>query len=126
MYFVLNTKNPIGGHFYNIYVNEGEKLDLSIYDTTDIDAFFEVVHSKDSTFKKAGGLIIGRTKTIGSVTMYTKDIGGVNISLDEQSAYDEWLELDTKSNELYEQLTQIQNEKNKLSEKIKTKKRGKK
>ncbi len=125
MYFVINKKNPNGGNFYNIYVNEGEKLDLSKYDTTDIDKFYEEVKLDDPTFKKAGGLIIGKLKTIGSLTMYTKDNGGVNISMEEQDAYNEWLELDKKSNELYEQLSQIQKEKNELSVKIKSKRRGK-
>ena len=125
MYFVINKKNPNGGNFYNIYVNEGEKLDLSKYDTSDIDLFYERVKLDDPTFKKAGGLIIGKLKTIGSLTMYTKDNGGVNISMEEQDAYNEWLELDRKSNELYEQLSQIQKEKNELSVKIKSKRRGK-
>ena len=125
MYFVINKKNPNGGNFYNIYVNEGEKLDLSKYDTTDIDKFYEEVKLDDPTFKKAGGLIIGKLKTIGSLTMYTKDNGGVNISMEEQDAYNEWLELDRKSNELYEQLSEIQKEKNELSVKIKSKRRGK-
>ncbi len=119
MYFVLNTKNPMGGNFYNIYVNEGEKIDLTKYDNTDIDKFYELVKQDDDSFKKAGGLIIGKLKTIGSLTMYTLDKGGVNISVDEEKAYEDWLELDKKSNELYENLIQIQEEKNRISYKIK-------
>ena len=121
MYFVINKKNPNGGRFYNIYVNEGEKLDLSLYDTSDIDDFYETVKKDDPTFKKAGGLIIKSTKTIGSLNIYTS---GTNISAEEQEAYDKWLELDSMSNKLYDQLTEIQKEKNQLSKKIKTKKRG--
>lgn len=124
MYFVLNTKNPNGGNFYNIYSNEGEKIDISKYDISDLDKFLEDVQKDDSTFKKAGGLIIGKNKTIGSTTLYTLDKGGINLSLEEETAYSNWLELDRKSNELYEQLTKIQIEKNKISEKIKRKKRG--
>ena len=125
MYFVQNNKNPNGGRFYNIYVNEGEKLDLTKFDTTDIDKFYSDVREVDSTFKKAGGLIIGGIKKINSVSMYSEDKGGVNISTEVEEAYNEWLDLDEKSNELYEQLTKIQKEKNQLSEKIKTRKRGK-
>ena len=119
MYFVLNTKNPNGGQFYNIYVNEGKKIDLSKFDTSDIDKFYLDVKKIDDTFKKAGGLIIGRTKKIGSLTMYTLDKGGMNLSLEEEKAYLDWLELDRKSNELYDRLTEIQNEKTILSNKIK-------
>ena len=125
MYFVQNNKNPNGGRFYNIYVNEGEKLDLSKYDTTDIDLFYEEVKLDDSTFKKAGGLIIGGIKKINSVSVYSIDKGGVNITTEEEQAYNEWLELEEKSNELYEQLTKLQKEKNELSVKIKSKRRGK-
>lgn len=124
MYFVQNNKNPHGGRFYNIYVNMGEKLDLTQFDTTDIDKFYLDVLEVDPTFKKAGGLIIGGVKKISSVSMYSKDLGGVNISTEVEEAYNEWLEIEEKSNELYEQLTKLQNEKNKLSAKIKTKKRG--
>lgn len=119
MYFVLNTKNPNGGNFYNIYVNQGEKLDLSIYDTTDIDKFYEEVRKDDETFKKTGGLIIGKGKTIGSLTTYILDKGGVNITVDEEKAYIDWLELDKKSNEIYENLVKIQEQKQQLSNKIK-------
>ena len=125
MYFIQNNKNPNGGRFYNIYVNEGEKLDLTKFDTTDIDKFYLDVQEVDPTFKKAGGLIIGGIKKINSVSMYSEDKGGVNISTEVEEAYNEWLDLDEKSNELYEQLTKIQKEKNQLSEKIKTRKRGK-
>ena len=119
MYFVINKKNPNGGNFYNIYVNEGEKLDLSKFNTLDIDQFYLDVKKIDPTFKKAGGLIIGKLNTIGSLTMYTLDKGGINLSLEEEKAYDNWLELDRKSNELYDKLTEIQIEKNKISNKIK-------
>lgn len=125
MYFVLNNKNPNGGNFYNIYSNEGEKIDISKYDISDLDKFLEEVKKDDPTFKKAGGLIIGKNKTIGSTTLYTLDKGGINLSLEEEITYNTWLELDRKSNELYEKLTEIQLEKNILSEKIKIKKRGK-
>ncbi len=126
MYFVQNNKNPNGGRFYNIYVNEGEKIDIAKYDTTDIDLFYELVKIDDPTFKKAGGLIIGGIKKINSISVYSIDKGGVNITTEEEQAYNEWLELEEKSNELYEQLTKLQEEKNELSQKIKSKKRGKK
>ena len=126
MYFVQNNKNPNGGRFYNIYVNQGEKLDLSKFDTSDIDQFYYDVVKVDPTFKKAGGLILGGVKKINSVSMYSIDKGGVNITTEEEEAYNEWLKIEEKSNELYEQLTKLQKEKNELSAKIKSKKRGKK
>lgn len=126
IYFVENNKNPRGGRFYNIYVNIGDKLDLSKFDISDIDKFYDDVKEVDPTIKKAGGLVLGGVKKISSVTMYSIDKGGVNISTEEEEAYNEWLELDEKSNELYEQLQKLQEEKNELSQKIKSKKRGKK
>lgn len=120
IYFVLNKKNQIGGKFYNVYLNRGDKIDLNKYlsEIKDLDKIEELVKLDDESFKKTGGIILKRCETIGSTTLYTEDRGGVNISLEQQAVYEKWMDLDKESNELYERLTQIQLEKNILSDKI--------
>lgn len=131
IYFIENNKNSIGGKFYNVYLNNGDRIDLNYYisKVKNIDELEELVKVDDKTFKKTGGIILRRCETIGSATLYTEDKGGVNISLEQQVAYKKWMDLDKESNELYERLTQIQLEKNVLSDKInkeyqKVKKKG--
>jgi len=104
IYLVKNTKNEHGGQFYNIYKNEGEKLDLTSYlERIDgIDELDYLVYQDDKTFKRAGGLILGKDDKIVSTTVYTPNMGKIEITEEEQNLYDTWQKLDELSNVLYE------------------------
>lgn len=146
IYFIKNTKNEMGGNFYNVYKSSDEKLDLKpiIDKCNDIDIIELKIKTIDPTFKKIGGIIIRKNETIGSTSIYTPDNGEVKLDREEQDEYTKWLELDNLSSELYnkrkkelekfmksqkkidKKLAEIEEEKNNISEKIKqkVKKRG--
>lgn len=105
IYFVPNNKNKIGGRFYNVYINRNEKLDLGPFlnSIIEIDELEEKVQEQDSTFKTTGGIILKKDEEIKSATVYTENNGDINISYEQQDAYDRWIQLDKLSNELYSQ-----------------------
>ena len=73
LYLVPNNKNPHGGRFYNIYKNQGERLDLSeIINPDDIDSLEEDVRriTGDESFKRIGGVITCLGEEIETTNVY--------------------------------------------------------
>ncbi len=112
IYFVPNDKNKKGGRFYNVYVNQSERLDLSPFlnSIVDIDDLDDKVREEDESFKKTGGIIIKSNEEIESATVYSSSNGEVSLSAEEQSSYERWMALDKLSDELYNQRKQEMDE----------------
>ncbi len=121
LYFVPNTKNETGGQFYNLYVNRGERLDLrpflaSIGD--DIDKLADEVSKEDESFKGTGGMILKRDDEFQSVDVYSPNKEGINISPEQQTTYNQLLELVTLSNQQAQALIETQQKIQALTESL--------
>ena len=121
LYFVPNTKNKTGGQFYNLYVNRGERLDLrpflaSIGD--DIDKLTDEVSKEDESFKGTGGMILKRDDEFQSVDVYSPNKEGINISPEQQTTYNQLLELVTLSNQQAQALIETQQKIQALTESL--------
>ena len=115
VYFVPNPKTPIeGGRFYNCYINRVENLDLGqilplnleeiIPEGMDVDSIEWYVQDRfDSTFKKAGGIILNKDETIGNVNVFKPSDGRIGITQEEHSKYKELEELGAQVKEIIAQ-----------------------
>lgn len=120
IYLVPNYKNVNGGRFYNIYKNQGAKLDLSeLVDLEDIDSLEEKVHTAtgDTTFKKIGGVITRVSEKIESANVYNDFSSGEHISLESKKKYEQLLQN-------LELINRIQEENKKLVDEIKSSEKG--
>lgn len=118
LYFVPNTKNETGGQFYNLYINRGERLDLTPFleEVDDIGDLAKKVKKEDKTFKSTGGMILKRDDEFQSVDVYSPDEEGINITPEEQSNYKILVELVRLSNWQAEQLIETQRKIQELTE----------
>ena len=137
--YIVPKQTERGGDFYKLFINRDEKLDLTEYlnSIEDIDQLESVVQQVDETFKGAGGIILKRGEPIASSTVYSASDGEISLDSEEQNEYLKWLELEAKSEELYQKrkqdmqeflqkqteidtkLDMIQEEKRKITEKMK-------
>ena len=110
LYLVPNHKNPKGGRFYNIYKNQGVKLDLSgLIDLDDIDRLEEDVHEAtgDETFKRIGGVITSLDEQIESTNIYNEFSSGETISPEQKRDYEQLLRNMAKISEIEEHNRQL-------------------
>ena len=101
VYFIPNYKSPSdGGRFYNCYINRvnnlnlGELLPLNLNDIVppemDIDSIeWYIQEYYDKTFKAAGGIILNRDESIGSVNVFRPNDGNISVISEEKSKYDD-------------------------------------
>lgn len=121
LYFVPNTKNETGGQFYNLYVNRGERLDLAPFLASigdDIDKLTDEVSKEDKSFKGTGGMILKRDDEFQSVDVYSPNKEGINISPEQQTTYNQLLELVTLSNQQAQALIETQQKIQALTESL--------
>ena len=116
LYFVPNTKNETGGQFYNLYVNRGERLDLRPF-LASIGDDIEV-SKEDESFKGTGGMILKRDDEFQSVDVYSPNKEGINISPEQQTTYNQLLELVTLSNQQAQALIETQQKIQALTESL--------
>ena len=111
IYFVENKKSPInGGRFYNVYISRRERLDLDVIipEDMDVDVIEAFIQEKyDPTFKLAGGIILMRDETIGSVSVFKPSNGKVEVSIQEKNKLDTIDNLDKQILESEEKLKRI-------------------
>ena len=107
VYFIPNPKSPAdGGLFYTCYINRVGNLDLQdiVPSPLDLDKLvpkdldqdaieWYVREHYDDTFKTAGGIILNRDESIGNVSVFKPYEGGVEISYEEHSKYQELEEI---------------------------------
>ena len=120
LYLVPNYKNLNGGRFYNIYKNQGAKLDLSgLVDLDNIDSLEEKVHTVtgDTTFKRIGGVITKVSEQIESTNVYNDFSTGEHISPESKKNYEQLLHN-------LELISRIQEENKELVDKIRSSEKG--
>ena len=112
VYFIPNPNTPVdGGRFYNCYINRVDNLDLGeilqldlesiVPPGMDVDSIEWYVQEKyDPTFKAAGGIILNKDETIGTVSVFKPSDGTVGITPEEKEKYEQLKELKTQVSEI--------------------------
>lgn len=112
VYFIPNPNSPIdGGKFYNCYISRAQSLDMKdlsplkldeiIPEGMDVDSIEWYVQEKyDPTFKTAGGIILNKDETIGSVSVFQPSDGKIGITPEEHSKYQELEDLSKQVKEI--------------------------
>ena len=127
VYFVPNMKNPIGGQFYNLYVNRGEQLDLKPFLEIvkgDVDKLIPKVREEDASFKGAGGMILKQGDEFQSASVYSPNEGGINLTPEQQETYNRLLTLVELSSQQAEQLMETQKQIEELTGKLGLEQKG--
>jgi hypothetical protein len=115
VYFIENNTSKLaqqgkGGQFYNVYSNEGPILKMENFMdvTNDLSEIEEAAVLVDPTFKRIGGTITPRNKSIKTLTVF--EISGDKVALQSQEASRlmvlaiEKIKLSNKRAELLQQL----------------------
>ena len=112
VYFIPNPKSPIaGGRFYNCYLSSATNLNLEeilpidletiVPPNMDIDAVeWYVREHADSSFTKAGGIIVRKDESIGGVNVFRPNDGKIGITKEEKTRYEKLEELGKKLKEV--------------------------
>ena len=114
VYMIPNDHSPLdGGKFYNIYISSAVDLNLEeilplnldeiVPPNMDVDAIEWYVrnHEKgDKTFKAAGGIILNKDESIGSVNVFKPADGKVGITPEEKKNYQQLEDLSKKLKEI--------------------------
>ena len=127
VYFVPNMKNPIGGQFYNLYVNRGEQLDLKPFLESvkgDVDKLIPQVREEDASFKGAGGMILRQGDEFQSASVYSPNEGGIKLTPEQQETYNRLLTLVELSSQQAEQLMETQKQIEELTGKLGLEQKG--
>lgn len=131
VYFIPNEKSPLdGGRFYNCYINRVQNLDLSeilplnldeiVPPHIDIDSIeWYVRENYDDTFKAAGGIILNRDETIGTVNVFRPNDGKIGITKEEKEKMDKLSNLDKEIEEKEKRLLMIEDQLKDREEKTK-------
>lgn len=114
VYMIPNNHSPLdGGKFYNIYISSAVNLSLEeilpinldeiVPPNMDIDAIEWYVrnHEKgDKSFKAAGGIILNKDESIGSVNIFKPADGKLGITPEEKTRYEKIEDLSRRLKEI--------------------------